>query len=284
MTDFQRLLSAQNFQSPQEAEAFMKNMVGKKIPEFENEALSLEEQAEDIVFAALECEDDEQRIHLLVEALSTDPNCIMAYEQLGHEQAIPHLALPYFSYGIELGKQKFLTKDYLKENKGHFYGLHETRPFLRCMLHYANSLCYFSFNEKALPIYKSILELNKNDNMGVRYRYAALLLEDDLLEEFLKIDKHFEEEENAFACFNRALYLFKLKGDCAESKAALKKAIGLNKHIVPLLKELNPPEDLPDNYSYGSKEEALSYAEFAFFAWNKDEEVVEWLKKNKKKS
>jgi tetratricopeptide (TPR) repeat protein len=283
MADFQRLLKTQDFRSPQEAEAFMKNMIGQTIPEFETESLSNEEQAEDLVFQALSCEEEEVFMALLMQALDIDPNCIAAYECLGYEQPTHQLAIAYYGYGVELGRLKFCQKDYLKENKGHFYGIHETRPFLRCMFQYANCLTSLNEIDRALPLYKEILSLNESDNMGVRYRYAAQLLGKDLVDEYKKLDVKFEEEQNAFACFNRALYLFKLHGDTAVSKAELKKAMGMNKYMVPLLIKGLGLQDLPTDYTEGSREEAVSYLEFAFYAWSDGDDVIDWLGKNKKK-
>lgn len=279
MTDFQRLLKTQNFKNIEEAEAFMKQMVGQKIPEFEKEALSLEEQAEDLVMEAQDMRMEDGMLNVL-EALDLDPECIMAYEYLGNSQPAPQLGISYYAYGVQLGKEKH--KQDIEESKGELWYLHHLRPFLRCLNNYANCLYTLGSYEKSLTVYKEILELSKGDNMGVRYIFGTYLLEQDKLTEFENLDKDFEYEDTTMCCFNRVLHSFLKTGESAETLKLLTDAKEKNKFVITILTAKNLKDDNAGSYSMGSKDEAQYYASFAYDTWNNIDGAVDFLRKNKK--
>jgi len=278
MADFQRLLKTQNFQSKEEVEAFMKNMMGQQVPEFDKGALSFEEQAEDLVMEAQRLNPEESMLPIL-EALDLDPECIMAYEYLGNIQPVPQLGISYFAYGVQLGREKF--KEEIIESKGELWYHHHLRPFMRCLSNYANCLYALGSHEKSLAIYKEVLELSKNDNMGVRYIYGAYLLEQNKLDEFEKLDKDFDYEESTMCCFNRVLYSFLKTGESPETLKLLVQAKAQNKFIITLLTAKEPKDTNAPSYSMGSKDEAQYYTSFAFYVWQELKGAIDFLKKQK---
>ena len=81
----------------------------------------------------------------------------------------------------------------MKENKGMFYGIHETRPFMRC-LHQCSFCLYAMGNTKeCVKILEEMVELNPNDNQGVRDYLLLYLLEVDETEKFKKYAKQFDD-------------------------------------------------------------------------------------------
>jgi tetratricopeptide (TPR) repeat protein len=279
MTDLNRLLKTQDFKDEKELQAFLNSMVGQTVPEFEPEALSNEEMAEDLVFEAYDLDADNGIANVL-EALSLDPDCITAYEYLGTIQPISHLALPYYAYGIQIGRKKFAKE--MIEDRGHFWGIHEIRPFMRCLNNYASCLVGMGHSDKALEVYKEILELNENDNMGVRNQYGLFLILATMFDDFMKLDEKFGYEKSAMLCFNRVLYCFMTQGETQVTNELLKKAKEQNKHLVGVLTAKKSEKDLPDSYELGSRNEALIYADFAYDAWHDVAGAVEFLIKNKK--
>lgn len=275
LTDLERLLKTQQFKDEMEIHRFLESLAGQTIPEIEPEALSNEERAEDLVIEASEMETNKAVIKVF-EALDLDSDCIPAYELLGMLQYHPQLAIPFFAYGIELGRKKFEAS--IQVNRGHFWGIHETRPFIRCLYHCANSHFALGCLSKAQVLFEEILELNQNDNLGVRFPYGLLLIAAKQYEEFRKLDKKFKEDQSAQAAFNRVFYSFCEKGQCDDSMMLLQKAKKENKHISRLLSANSPPKDLPINYVSGSKEEALIYADYAWGIWQNAEGAIAFLK------
>jgi len=164
--DLQRLLESQNFKSENELRKFMDGLMGKPIPSFPKESLTIKEQAQDLIFEAIEQPDD-KGYQLALKALQMDTDCIEAYEYLGTLEPIPETAILYYKYGIEIGRRIF-AKTYFKDSIGHFWMIHETRPFMRCMQAYADCLKDMGRYHDSVLVFEEMIKLNPNDNQGIR--------------------------------------------------------------------------------------------------------------------
>ena len=184
MLDLNRLMAAANLKTKEDYERFGKEMMGKTIPRFEKEALSKEEQAQDLVYQASESEDLFQADKMVFKALQLDPDCVEAYEFMGDQALSPLQSLLFFKLGFTAARKK-LGEKFVKENKGHFWGLHETRPYMRCLKSYAECLYMLDQKDDALNTYFELLELNPNDNQGNRDYASLYCLELNKLEYFL---------------------------------------------------------------------------------------------------
>ncbi len=280
MLDLQRLLKTQDFKTMEEAQEFVnKNVVGQKIPRFDKEALTPEEHAQDLVYQAIEEDDVIKSDTLIFMALLHDPDCSEAYEYLGDMAGSPMASLMFYKNGFVAARKK-LGEKFFKENKGHFWGIHETRPFMRCLKNYAE--CLYTLNQKmpALEAFFELLELNPNDNQGIRDQTGLYLLELDQFEKYLKLHQKYHEDGNAFHLYNYALYLFLTYGDGEKSNEALGKAKAQNKHIFHLLPSKKHLPPLPEFYSTGDKNEAIYYCTMARAVWESKKGAMTWLQKN----
>jgi len=276
MRDLHKLMEKQQFGSMEEIEAFMQKYTKEPIPEFEPE--TEEEQAEELAYDALQLDGEEAR-DLLMEALTLDPDCILAYYALGAAETHPAIALAFFERGVILGMTRFHTEEYLKENKGHFWGIHETRPFMQCLQGAAD--CQFALGRvfEAIAVWNLMLELNTNDNQGVRYDLMLCLAGFGDTESFEELEKEYKDDVSAAAAFNRVLYLFKSQGPGPQTLQALQAARTRNKHVVPLLLKQDPELYAVEGYTLGSKEEAMSYLDKAHLVWSGVPGAKEWLKR-----
>jgi tetratricopeptide (TPR) repeat protein len=276
MRNLHKLLDKQQFGSMEEVEAFMQQISKAPIPEFEPE--NEHEQAEELAYDALEQEGEERKL-LLLEALTLDPDCILAYVALGADEFHPAIGLAFYERGIHIGAERFQSEEYLKQNKGHFWGLHETRPFMQC-LHGAAD-CHFALGRvfDAIGIWSLMLELNPNDNQGVRYDLMLCLAGFGDTEGYKELEKQYKDDVSAAAAFNRVLYLFKSQGPGPQALQALQAARAGNKHVVPLLLKQDPKLYAVDGYTLGSKEEAMSYLDKAHLVWSGVPGAKEWLKR-----
>src|SRR5699024_11825512 len=73
--------------------------------------------------------------------------------------------------------EKDLGKAFLLENKGHFWMIIETRPYMRAKAMYADFLYETGEEEEAFKQYEEMLRLNPNDNQGIRYILLTLYIE-----------------------------------------------------------------------------------------------------------
>jgi tetratricopeptide (TPR) repeat protein len=277
MTDLHRLLSTQDFKSTEEINEFLAQFTGQPIPSLPPETLTDEEQAQDMVFAAYN-ETPEKGRELVEDALLLDPDCIEAFEYLAEQEMTPEIAIAFLEKGINIGRTKF-GGEFLKENIGHFWAIHETRPFMRCLQNYGDCLYYIGKVEESISVMEEIIKLNPNDNQGIRNFLSLRLIETQAWKKFEKYDKMFNEDAFAFPTYNRALVRFATEGATPRSNSLLKKAINSNKYVVTTLLAKKPPKEIPAQYRPGQKDEADYYAIFARTIWMEIEGALDWLKK-----
>lgn len=276
LRDLHKLLEKQDFQSEKELEDFIQKLSEGPIPSFVPDTEA--EQAEELVYEAMGLDAEEQR-ELLMEALDLDPDCIAAYHALGAAEMHPAIAMAFFERGIALGAERFQSEAYLQQNRGHFWGLTETRPFMQCLQGAADSQFYLGRVLEAMALWSLMLELNPNDNQGVRYDLMLCLAGLGDHAEFDKLEKQFDDDASAAAYFNRVLNLFTLHGPGPQALQALQTARAQNKFIVPLLLKPDAPAYSVSGYTLGSKEEAIAYLDKAHMVWSGVPGAKDWLKR-----
>lgn len=278
MTDLHRLLNVQDFKSDADIQEFMKNIIGQQISSLPEEALSPQEQAQDLVYEAYDLSAIKAKQNIK-KALKLDSNCIEAYEFLGYKEDVEEIAILFYEKGIKIGKENFKGK-FLEKNKGRFWYIHETRPFMRCLQHYSDCLYSMGKTKESVAILEEIIELNKNDNQGVRDQLLLYLI---ILEENKKFEKYaqmFKEDDSTFSLFNRALFAFKTEGETDNTNKQLQRANNQNKFVVTKLLSKKTIINTNDYYSWGSEDEANYYAEFAKSIWENTNKAILWLKKH----
>jgi len=280
MTDLHRLLGAQDFQNEDDLKNFMDKLVGKKIPSFSKNALTKKEQAQDLVLEAYELTPANAK-KKIDKALALDPDCIEAYEYLGSSASTIEPAKVFFEKGIAIGRKLF-GGDFLEKNKGMFWGLHETRPFMRCLQLYSEILYMMNKKKECVSILEEMIVLNPNDNQGIRDQLMLYLIELDETKKFEKYAKMYKIDEMAFSLFNQALFAFKTEGDTLKSKNKLQKALKSNKFVCEKLLSGLQVSELADHYSLGDENEADYYVESAQHIWKQTKGAIDWLKKHSK--
>jgi tetratricopeptide (TPR) repeat protein len=238
-----------------------------------------QDKAQELVYKAFEEGSVDKALALAEQALKLDPHnvdalCIRAElsEDIGQ-------AIQYYQQGVEAAREAL--GDEFEEYRGHFWGFHETRPFMRAKAGLADALYFVGRTGEAIQSYWEMLELNPNDNQGIRFKLATWLLEQGDFEGFEKLYKLFPDEGSASWLYSHALYLFKTQGDTYWSDKALKKALRRNKHVPAfLLGKKALPKVLPDFMGMGDETEAVEYVINNLLLWQKTPMAIVWLKKN----
>jgi len=121
-------------------------------------------------------------------------------------------------------KKGFMNEDCI----GEFWGILETRPYMRLLNRYADFLVETGMMTLAAREYEEMIRLSENDNLGVRYSlmhvYAFLEQEEPALELHKKYDSY---EETQMLLPLSVLY-FK-RGDLDTAEAYLKRLCTTNK-------------------------------------------------------
>ncbi|WP_238134291.1 SEC-C metal-binding domain-containing protein [Calderihabitans maritimus] len=276
----QSLLEGQEFQSEEELQRFLDEINRGGLPEIPPEQMSPRRWAQEMIYDAWEIEDPQMRVRLAKKALKVYPHCADAYVILAEDAAATYgEAIKFYEKGVKAG-EKSLGKEYFHSNKGYFWGLVETRPYMRAKMGLAQCLWEVGDLEGAIRHFTEMLELNPNDNQGVRYLLSTCLLEAGRYEELEELFRRYEEDIGVDWLYNLALYQFIKKGkNSPEAAAALKRAIKANRHVPAYLmgiKEL--PRELPDYFTLGSEDEAVAYAAYAKKVWQKTIGALEWLR------
>ena len=127
-------------------------------------------RAQDLIYDAFDAPTAKRRIVLALKALEISPLCADAYVLLA-EHAAPQMSgerLELYRRAVEAGELA-LGKVAFEEDVGHFWGLLETRPYMRARCGgIAQMLWASGRHEEAVAHYRDLLRLNPNDNQGVR--------------------------------------------------------------------------------------------------------------------
>lgn len=276
MAAIQKLVDEREFESEDEMNKFIQSLVsfgeiGRLAPR------SPLEGAQELMYQAWETPITKERVKLAHQALEISPDCADAYVLLAEETAKNIVeALKLYQLGVEAGERALGAKAF-DDYVGHFWGILETRPYMRARVGLAQCLWGLGKHEEAIGHYRDMLRLNPGDNQGIRYLLAACLLEkgevDDLQELLGKYD-----EPTAAWLYTGALVTFLRQGDSLESRRCLREAIECNRHVIPyLLGEKNLPKQLPQYMSFGDKSEAIIYAAEFGLGWFKAKDAVSWL-------
>jgi tetratricopeptide (TPR) repeat protein len=243
------------------------------------------DEAQQLVYDAWEAPTDAEEQALIYRALEIDPTNVDAllqaavYAGVDGEEEIELLRKV-----VAIGEKNLGPKAF-KEFAGAFWGFVETRPYMRARERLAEVLRVAGRLNEAAAEYQAMLELNPNDNQGVRYSLLPCLLMLNRLADARKLFEKYpgEFEFNAVFAWGRVLERF-LAGDLSGAEAALAVARKQNPHMQVYVKgHRQPPRFLPEAYAPGSKEEAVCFAEVLQAAWAKYPAAFKWLETQKVK-
>lgn len=173
--------------------------------------------------------------------------------------------------------ERSLGSKFIEENRGHFWGLIETRPYMRAMEQLAGQLFAEGLNLDAIHIYERMLELNPNDNQGIRDQLLGAYLCADDLQGAGKLLKRFKGDAGATFAWGSVLERF-LAGDPTGADVALKTSRQANPFVELYMTGRKPiPRELPEMYSLGSEEEATMCMDSVGRAWALHKDAVFWL-------
>jgi len=270
-------MNNQDFESADE----MKNYLNKNINrQGVKKTLSNKEKAQELLYDAYESTGN-KRIELAKKALKLYPNSPDAYNILAELELNEVKEEKLLLKAIEVG-EKELGKKFIEENKGYFWGIVSTRPYMRAKYNYAVFLHETDRLEEAIHQYEELLQLNPNDNQGVRYELFIAYVEQGLLKKAEALLKKFDETMTANGTYNLVLIEFLLNGATKKAKQLLQKAKQQNPFVPDyLLGKKSIPMFLPKHYQLGSEEEAIIYADNHWNLWAGNSKLLDFLKKGK---
>lgn len=242
--------------------------------------LSNKEKAQELLYDAYESTGN-KRIELAKKALKLYPNSPDAYNILAELELNPLKEEQLLLKAIEVG-EKELGKKFIEENKEYLWGIASARPYMRAKYNYAVFLHETDRLAEAIRQYEELLQLDLNDNQGVRYELFIAYVESGLLKKAEALLKKDNKTTTANGAYNLVLIELLQNGVTNKAKLLLKKAKQQNPYVPDyLLGKKDIPMYLPSHYQLGSESEAIIYADNHWTLWAGNPKLLDFLKKGK---
>lgn len=225
------------------------------------------------MFAAYDATSDKRRITLAEKALKICPKNIDAENVITECEKDLDEKLKKYEATIEKA-EKYLIEDnkdiFGKDNVGIFWGLSETRPYMRTRHAHLRLLIELGRYKLALEECEDLLRLCESDNLGIRYTLCSLYAYFEMFDECEKLCNRYNES-SSLMLLPYAIMKYK-KGDYENCKKVLK---DVKKYNPDLIKLFNDDMALLESdfwtletteyYAPESKEEALIAIETNMF-------------------
>lgn len=276
LTEIGRFVERSEFKDPEEAnKAIQQRFVGQ-LDEIPSTATTPLEKAQEVMYRAFEAR-GRRKTQLARKALEISPDCADAYVLLAEQAANPQTARDLYTHGVAAGERALGPRAFEKD-AGHFWGITETRPYMRARFGLARCLEDLGQADEAIGHYQALLRLNPNDNQGVRDVLLPALLATGRDDEAGALLEQFEEDISADWKYGWALWAFRREGDSGLARERLREAVRANRHVPKYLtRKAEWPGSLPASYAFGSEEEAVICAEELGGAWRATPGAERWL-------
>ncbi len=275
LRDLRKMLEGKNFDSIEDANAFLSSLSGAPIP---HSAPALpKDQAQELALEAMSATTALSARKLALQALKLDPDCVDALVlMVDLEAETADAAINGIKNAVAAGERS-LGKAFFEEYKGHFWLALETRPYMRARMRLAEILRDAMRLDEAITHFEALLELCPNDNLGARDPLLALYLHQGRIDAAGRLLREFEDDRSAVHIWGHTLERY-LSGDILEASLALRRALAMNPNMLEYLFGLKSiPNQLPDSYSPGSPEEAMIAAHHLLPAWVTHQTAFQWM-------
>jgi tetratricopeptide (TPR) repeat protein len=226
----------------------------------------------------MEHPDPAESARLAREALRLDPECVDALATLaGATASSPDELIARLEETVAVGERAMGT-EFFTANRGRFWGIVQTRPYMRTRGHLAELLRETGRLSEAIGHFEAMLELNPNDNQGNRDPLLGCYLAAGNLEGARRLLEQYGEGGLAVFAWGRVLERY-LADDLEGATAALEAARKQNRHVEAFLTGRRPvPDERPAYYQPGKESEAVRVADFLLPAWERHPAALAWLR------
>jgi tetratricopeptide (TPR) repeat protein len=277
MADLTRYIEEQGLETPDEVEQLVKRITEDgEFPDYEPQ--SDVERAQNTMYDAWGETSPRKRVRLAKQALKISPDCADAYVLLAEETTkTPEEALDLYRAGVAAGGRA-LGEDAFARDKGHFWEIMATRPYLRALFGLAQLEIELGETDEGIATLRRIIELNPIDNQGARYQLLSILLETDETAEVHKLLRQYKDDFASAWAYGRALVTFLEHGNTRHSRANLQEALQRNIYFPAYLLGAIPlPDELPAYMEIGGETEGLNLYYEQGAAWAAHEKALDWL-------
>jgi tetratricopeptide (TPR) repeat protein len=171
-----------------------------------------------------------------------------------------------------------LGPEFFRQNRGHFWGMIESRPYMRARGRLAYELYSLGRVTDAIHHFEAMLLLSPDDNQGFRHYLLGMYLETGDVAGASRLFTAYSQDWGAVPLWGRVLTEY-LSGDLDAAAKTLQKARAQNPHVEAFISGRKKiPRSPADNYLVGDVSEAVMCMDTLGTAWAKHPEAVQWLK------
>ncbi len=286
--EMQKFMEANEFESEEQASAAMQEFIAQYNENLQSRNAMELETAWDCLEMAYDAPTEKEAVRYAQKALELDEHCTDA-----------EVIIADIKYGSDPEKfkkklEKIITKaeKYLREEGcfdddciGAFWGIIETRPYMRARCTYIELLTALGKHKKAVDECEELLELNSSDNAGIRYILMGLYacFEDEL--SAMRLYREYNECSVHMLLPLITLYYKKDSYKTAEKYLRLIRGEGFDRYFLDSEDDYDDDDDMPfiDGYRRGSEEEVIYAIEKCKFLYASAPGVLEWISQKVKK-
>jgi tetratricopeptide (TPR) repeat protein len=263
LLDVSEAMAAHDFGSVCEANEYLQTLIGER-PGRER---SQKRQAQELAFQALETDGRNQKITLARQAIRLDPDCADAWNAFAQATATsPQDLIAKLRHAVAAGERS-LGAQFFEECRGHFWHAVESRPYMRARYELASALVVAGSRKEAISHFEEMLELNPDDNQGVRDVLLGCYFSAGELERARELLDLYGEDMSAVFCWGRVLERL-ISGSESGARIAVEDALEQNRHVLEFLTGRRTiPRVQMDYYARGRESEAIYCAMLLAGAW-----------------
>jgi len=216
--------------------------------------------AQALIYAVFEADSTAERIKLAKMALQISKHCADAYTFLAQETTVDlkqkHSML---EKAVAAGEAAMGVDDF-RRFSGETWEFLETKPYMRARASLADCLWELGQREQSVDHLVDMLNLNREDSLGLRFVVVSRLIALGRLDMADQILTYYQDNNFADWAFNTALLKFINNTANPEAGQALEHAMQVNEFVVEMLVgDVEIPKSVLHGYAPGSKEEAIFY-------------------------
>ena len=196
----------------------------------------------ELALAAQEEDDIPEALRFARKALKIDPDnldaelIVAVYGGAKYYDTVKRL-----ERAVAKGTKIMEKEGYMTDSVGNFWGVLETRPYMRLRTEYAKALLEFGMYRRAIAEFEELIRLCDNDNMGNRYTLMHLYAFMEMKEEALALHEKYENSDEAQMLMPLAMMYYKT-GDRDNAEKYLKRIAKSNKDLLKFVKAFNNDE------------------------------------------
>ena len=277
-------LKGKEFKSIEEVNEYMRRLTdsGRPVPKAPPQTPF--EKAQALIYETIDAP-RKKRVEKCREALTVYPGCADAWVILSEYEKDPEAKRKMLEEAVKAGETSL--RDFSKPERradpgDQSFWAGTARPYMRARLALAKWLHEAGDRDRAIEEYRSLLELNPQDNQGVRYLILSALLEtgtEAAATEAAALIRRTRDASPMWAWAD-AFLAFKstLGSPSPGGSATATRAYYGNPHVVRVLSgEVPIPKRLPETSEYGMEDEAVIYGALALGYWKATPGALQWL-------